>query len=119
MAPGTETKPLVWLHGEIKTPPFSPAGRIDAGALLRRLQIGERLGMPHSRPLPAIGSGCHELRVWDRGHSWRIVYFLHKDAIVILEVFAKMTRVTPVNIIETCRKRLAAYRRARTRGRDQ
>jgi len=24
-------KPLVWLHGEVKTPPFSSAARIDAG----------------------------------------------------------------------------------------
>ncbi len=119
MASGTETKPLVWLHGEIKTPPFSPTGRIDAGALLRQLQIGDRIGMPHSRPLPAIGSRCHELRVWDGGHSWRIVYCLDEDAIVILEIFAKTTRATPIHVIETCRKRLAAYRRARTQERDQ
>ncbi len=30
----TEGKPLVWLHGEVKTPPFSAAGRIEAGRLL-------------------------------------------------------------------------------------
>ncbi len=30
-------KPLIWLHGEIKTPPFSQEGRIEAGVLLRRL----------------------------------------------------------------------------------
>jgi len=113
MAPGTEAKPLVWLHGEIKTPPFTQAGRIDAGALLRQLQSGERIGMPHSRPLPSIGSGCHELRLWDAGHSWRVVYFLDADAIVILEVFAKRTRATPLNIIEMCRNRLAAYRQLR------
>ena len=114
MAPGTEAKPLVWLHGEIKTPPFTSAGRIEAGALLRQLQSGDRLGMPDSRPLPSIGSGCHELRLRDSDHAWRIVYFLDADAIVILEVFAKRTRATPVNVIATCRKRLAAYRRVRT-----
>jgi len=38
-------KPLVWLHGEIKTPPFSSAARIAAGLLLRRLQRGGELGM--------------------------------------------------------------------------
>ena len=119
MAPGTETKPLVWLHGEIKTPPFSPAGRIEAGALLRQLQLGERIGMPHSRPLPAIGSRCHELRVWDSCHSWRIVYCIDEDAIVIVEIFAKATRATPLHIIETCRKRLAAYRRAPAQERNQ
>jgi phage-related protein len=113
MAPATEAKPPVWLHGEIKTPRFTRAGRIDAGALLRQLQNGERIGMPHSRPLPSIGSGCHELRLWDAGHSWRVVYFLDADAIVILEVFAKRTRATPINIIEMCKKRLAAYRQLR------
>jgi phage-related protein len=92
MAPCTEARPLVWLHGEIKTPPFSLAGRIDAGELLRQLQRGERVGMPHSRPLPSIGPGCHELRIWDSGRSWRIVYCVDVDAILIVEVFAKKTR---------------------------
>ena len=48
-------KPLVWLRGEVKTPPFSAAARLEAGTLLRRLQGGEKLSMPHSRPMPVIG----------------------------------------------------------------
>ncbi|WP_199330509.1 hypothetical protein [Microcoleus sp. FACHB-68] len=56
-------KPLVWLHGEVKTPPFSQEARIETGVLLRRLQQGENLGLPHSRPMPSIGAHCHELRV--------------------------------------------------------
>src|ERR1700691_5858870 len=63
-------KPLVWLHGEIKTPPFSREGRIEAGILLRRLQRGENLSLPHSRPMVAIGVRCHELRVPDRDGTW-------------------------------------------------
>jgi hypothetical protein len=43
-------KPLVWLHGHIKTPPMSQEARIEAGYLLRRLQRGDKLSMPHSRP---------------------------------------------------------------------
>ena len=58
-------KPLVWLRGEVKTPPFSAAARLEAGTLLRRLQGGEKLSMPHSRPMPAIGPRCQELRVVD------------------------------------------------------
>jgi len=65
-------KPLVWLHGEIKTPPFSPETRIEAGVLLRRLQQGESLGLPHSRPMPGIGRRCHELRIPDETKTWRI-----------------------------------------------
>jgi hypothetical protein len=54
---------LIWLHGEIKTPPFTTEARVEAGTLLSRLQDGELLGMPHARPLPTIGPRCHELRV--------------------------------------------------------
>jgi phage-related protein len=62
-------KPLVWLEGEIKTPPFSQAARMEAGYLLRKLQQGETLEMPHSRPMPSIGSRCHELRINDERTS--------------------------------------------------
>ena len=106
------SKPLVWLHGEVKTPPFSRAARIEAGFLLRRLQNGEVIGMPASRPMPSIGSSCHELRVDDGAVTWRIVYFIDSDAIVILEVFQKKSRATPTHVIDTTRKRLRAYRRA-------
>src|SRR2546422_2364688 len=72
MVPGE--KPLVWLHGQIKTPPFSEEARIEAGYLLGRLQQGESLSLPHSRPMPSIGRRCHELRVPDKGQDWRTVY---------------------------------------------
>jgi hypothetical protein len=56
-------KPLRWLHGEVKSPPLSQAARLETGWLLRRLQQGENLSLPHSRPLPSLGVRCHELRV--------------------------------------------------------
>lgn len=102
-------KPLIWLHGEVKTPPFSPTARLEAGLLLRKLQRGERLGMPHSRTMPTIGPRCHELRITDAGVTWRIIYRIDSDAIVILEVFSKRTRVTPESVIETCRQRIRSY----------
>lgn len=105
-------KPLVWLHGEVKSPPFSPAGRIEAGVLLRRLQRGELLALPHSRPMAAIGKGCHELRIVDETRTWRIVYGIQTDAIVILEVFSKSTRTTPDAILRVCKKRMEQYRMA-------
>jgi len=102
-------KPLAWLHGEIKTPPFSTQARCEIGFLLRRLQRGERLGLPHSRPMPNIGRRCHELRVVDAGNTWRLIYRIDTDAIVILEIFSKKTRRTPQQVIELCRRRLARY----------
>jgi len=112
VAVSPDDKPLVWLHGEIKTPPFSQAARLEAGYLLRRLQRGESLGMPHSRPMPSIGPRCHELRIDDAGVSWRIVHRVESDAIVILEVFSKKTRKTPDAVIEACKKRLKEYENA-------
>jgi phage-related protein len=102
-------KPLVWLHGEIKTPPFSANARIEAGVLLRRLQRGESVPLPHSRPMPGIGKACHELRIQDETRTWRIVYHIDKDAIVILEVFAKTTQRTPKSAIKSCKVRLHSY----------
>lgn len=102
-------KPLAWLHGEVKTPPFSREARLEAGYLLRLLQRGESIGMPHSRPMPSIGRRCHELRVIDRGTSWRIMYRTDSDAIFILAVFHKKTGKTPKAIIELCKSRLKGY----------
>jgi phage-related protein len=104
-------KPLIWLHGEIKTPPFSQEARIEAGLLLRQLQQSENLGMPHSRPMPSIGKHCHELRVRDSENNWRIIYRIDDDAILILEVFNKTARVTPKAVIDVCQKRLSKYDR--------
>src|SRR5438105_15797857 len=112
-----DRRPLVWVEGEVKTPPFSTEARVEAGTLLRRLQEGESLGMPHSRPMPGIGPRCHELRVRDETKNWRIVYRLDADAVVIADVFAKATRQTPKQVIKTCRRRLAKYDEA-TGGED-
>ena len=104
-----EDKPLVWLHGEVKTPPFSPTARLEAGFLLRRLQRGDRISMPHSRPMPTIGPRCHELRVNDKRQTWRLIYRIDPDAVVIADVFSKKTAATPKQILTVCRKRLREY----------
>ena len=102
-------KPLAWLRGEIKTPPFSANSRIEAGYLLRRIQQGEKLSLPHSRPMPTIGPRCHELRIRDREHTWRIVYRVDPDAILILATFDKKRATTPRDVIADCRRRLSHY----------
>lgn len=104
-------KPLAWLSGEIKTPPFSSEARVEAGFLLRRVQRGERLVMPHSRPMPNVAPRCHELRIRDRDQIWRIIYRVDADAIVILEIFSKKTSATPKRVIDDCRRRLRNYDR--------
>jgi phage-related protein len=111
--PGSPLPPrtLVWLHGTVTSPPFSTSSRVEIGLLLRRLQRGESLAMPHSRAMPSIGARCHELRVVDGSASWRLVYRVDGDAVVIAEVFAKKTRATPTRIDEACRRRYRSYDR--------
>lgn len=82
---------------------------MEAGFLLRRLQRGENLGLPASRPMPVVGAACHELRIVDGNANWRIVYHVAADAIVVLDVFAKKTMSTPKTVIDECKKRLALY----------
>ena len=105
----SDEKVLILLHGEIRTPPMSREARLEAGVLLRKLQQGELLSMPQSRPMPTIGAHCHELRIVDTHSIWRIVYRIDADAILILEVFSKKTRETPQNVIDTCKKRIGNY----------
>jgi phage-related protein len=59
--------------------------------------------------MPSIGPRCHELRVRDEGHIWRIVYRLDRDAVVILEVFSKKTQQTPKAVIDSCKARIRQY----------
>lgn len=106
-----EDRPLVWLHTEIKTPPLSATARVEAGVLLRRLQRGERLGMPYARSMPSIGRRCLELRIVETDQTWRILCRVDSDAILILEVFSKKTQQTPRSVVETCRRRMRAYDR--------
>jgi phage-related protein len=102
-------KPLIFLEGAIKTPPFTADGREEAGTRLREIQEGDSLGMPISRPMPSIGARVHELRIRDEGHNWRIIYRIDPAVILVVAVFAKTTRATPGPVIDQCKARLKRY----------
>jgi phage-related protein len=106
-----EDKPLIILSGEIKTPPLSDAARLEAGYLLRRLQKGEVLSLPHSRPMPSIGPRVHELRIQDPAtrSRWRLVYRADPTEILVVDVFAKKTQTTPRQVIAQCKQRLRIW----------
>lgn len=98
------------LSGEIKTPPLSTEARREAGFLLRRLQQGELIPLPHSRPMvKAIGPRCHELRIQDENATWRIMYRIDPNEILILDVFSKKTQATPATVIEACKQRIKRW----------
>jgi phage-related protein len=107
--PANSEKPVVWYYGAVKSPPFTKAGRLEAGLLLGLLQNGEMPGFPAARPMPSIGPRCGELRVRDEEHNWRIMYRADPDAVLVVEVFAKKTGKTPKSAIDICKARLKQY----------
>jgi phage-related protein len=69
--------------------------------------------------MPSIGAKCHELRVNEENQTWRIVYPATTDAVVILDVFSKKTAATPDEVLTNCKRRLAAYIRLASGGRER
>jgi phage-related protein len=104
-----EPKRVAFMHGEIKTPPFSAKGRREAGRLIRCLQNGKMLRMPSAEFLPIVGPRCGALRVRDEQHNWRIMFRVDVNEIVIVDVYDKKTRKIPDEVIDRCKKRLERY----------
>ena len=80
-------------------------GRLPAATAAARRQAFDAAFATHAD----VGGRCHELRVGDANVTWRILYRIDADAIVIAEVFGKKSRTTPQSVIENCRKRLKEY----------
>jgi DNA-binding XRE family transcriptional regulator len=59
--------------------------------------------------MPSIGTQCYELRINDKNLTWRIIYRIFVDAILILEIFEKKTNKTPKSIINVCKQRIKRY----------
>ncbi len=102
-------KALVILSGEIKTPPLSMPARREIGFLIRKLQLGIPLEMPGSRPMPAVGRRCHELRVNDENRTWRVIYRIDANAILVAAVFSKKTNKTPSRLLQQAKRLLSRY----------
>jgi len=59
--------------------------------------------------MPGIGPRCHELRIVDAGVTWRVIYRIDRDEILVAEVFEKKSRATPNGVVEASRRRLRRY----------
>ena len=90
--------------------------RLRVGFMLRLLQNGESIPMPHSKPMPQIDSRCHELRVKERDTAWRVIYSLEPEAVVVLATFKKMNQTTPERIKRQAMTGLKRWRTRRSPG---
>lgn len=77
------------------------------GRGLFQLQMGQRLGMSHSRPMPSVAAGVSELRVQGEDGAYRAFYFtLSPLGILVFHAFVKKAQRTPAPEMELARKRL-------------
>ena len=79
----------------------------DAGYQLDRVQHG--LPPDDAKPMPTIGAGAMELRIWDESGTFRVVYVAKlADAVYVLHCFQKKTQQTAKRDIELARTRFKA-----------
>ena len=72
-----------------------------------RLQAGDQLSAPQSRPMKAIHQNAHELRIKDGRGIYRVIYILKMgDQILIPHAFSKKTQKTPLHEIQIATLRL-------------
>ena len=107
-------KPIVFLGDSLKcVRDFPSAARQDVGRQLDRVQRGFQ--PDDFKPMPSIGKGVEEIRVWDESGTFRIIYTARlADAVYVLHAFQKKTQATPQQAIETARKRYAQLMRGGT-----
>jgi len=81
--------------------------RIEIGALLMMLQMGETLSEPQSKPMKTIHAKAHEIRIRNRKGAYRVIYVLiTPELIIIPHAFAKKTQETPIKDINLSIKRI-------------
>jgi phage-related protein len=91
---------------------FPDDARQDAGYQLEKVQRGEQ--PDDFKPMPAIGKGVEELRIWDESGTYRVIYTARlKDCVVVLHAFQKKTQSTSPRDIELARTRWLALSKER------
>jgi len=79
----------------------------EIGFLLNKLQLGEILKEPNSKPMKFIHPKGFELRIKDSSNAIRVIYVLfEKEIILIPHAFRKKSRSTPLKEIKLAKQRL-------------
>jgi len=99
-------KPVRFLGNSLKCiREFPEDARQDAGYQLDKVQRGEH--PDDFKPMPSVGKGVEEIRVWDETGTYRVIYLARMaDAIYVLHAFQKKTQATSKRDIDIARERL-------------
>ena len=100
-------KPVRFLGDSLKTlRDFPDDARHDAGYQLDLVQRGEK--PDDFKPMPSIGKGVEEIRIWDDSGTYRVIYTARlEEAVFVLHAFQKKTQATSRRDVEVARERFA------------
>ena len=101
-------KPIRFLGDSLKRlREFPDEARQDAGYQLDKVQRGDQ--PDDFKPMPSIGKGVEEIRIWDDAGTFRVIYTARfKAEVVVLHAFQKQAQTTSRQDIELARARLVA-----------
>jgi phage-related protein len=102
-------KPIRFLGDSLKELREFPRDvRNDAGRQLRLVQKGEAAN--DFKPMPSIGRGVEEIRIWDDSGTYRVIYTARlADAVYVLHAFQKKSQATSKRDIEIARQRFTKF----------
>jgi phage-related protein len=100
-------KPLRFLGDSLKRlREFPDDAKHDAGYQIEQVQRGQRPA--DFKPMPSIGKGVEEIRVWDDSGTYRVIYTARvADAVYVLHAFQKKTQATSKHDIDLAKERFA------------
>lgn len=85
---------------------FPEDAKQDAGYQLDKVQRGDQ--PDDFKPMPSIGKGVEEIRVWDDAGTYRVIYTARiADAVYVLHAFQKKTQATPKRDMDIAKERFA------------
>ena len=85
---------------------FPTEARQDAGHQLYKVQRGEQ--PDDFKPMPTIGKGVEEIRVWDETGTYRVIYTARRvEAVYVLHAFQKKTQTPSKRDLDIAKARFA------------
>jgi phage-related protein len=107
-------KPIRFLGDSLKClREFPDHARQDAGYQLDKVQQGQQ--PDDFKPMPSIGSGVEEIRVWDETGTFRVIYTARRqEAVYVLYAFQKNPPATSKRDLDIAKTRFAQLLRGET-----